>query len=159
MGLGRAAGEPPAVSPPSEEMQKAKAVIEVVIVFGLTLALMALVSLSSVGRWERQVTNRFFVEYAVMIIIPLLLLVATRRNLAAYGLSLRNASYHLDIAATAFVPVAIASAVFAIVDYRGWRGALILAALHIAVLFAIGWLLRDKQRRAHMGSRLARSRH
>lgn len=125
-------------------MQKAKAVIEVVIVFGLTLLLMALVSLSSVGRWERQATNRFFVEYGVMIIIPLLLLGATHRNLVAYGLSLRHASYHLDIAATAFVPVAMVSAVFAFVDYRGWRGSLILAALHIAVLFALGWLLQRK---------------
>ncbi|BCX03372.1 MAG: hypothetical protein KatS3mg053_1310 [Candidatus Roseilinea sp.] len=125
-------------------MQKAKAVIEVVIVFGLTLLLIALVSLSPVGRWERQVTNRFFVEYGVMIIIPLLLLVATHRNLEAYGLSVRNASYHLDIAATAFVPVAIASVVFALVDYREWRGSLILAALQIAVLFATGWLLQRK---------------
>lgn len=79
-----------------------------------------------------------------MIIIPLLLLVVTHRNLAAYGLSLRNPSYHLDIAATAFVPVAIASAVFALVDYREWRGSLILATVQIAVLFAIGWLLKRK---------------
>lgn len=125
-------------------MPKAKAVIEVAIVFSLTLLLIALVSLSPVGRWERQVTNRFFIEYGVMIIIPLLLLVATHRNPPAYGLSLRNAAYHMDIAATAFVPVAIVSAVCAFVDYKAWGGSLILAALQIAVLFAIGWLLKRK---------------
>lgn len=88
---------------------KAKAVIEVVIVFSLTLFLVALVGLSPIGKWERQVTNRFFIEYAVMIAFPLLLLVVARRNLASYGLSLRNISYHLNVTATAFVPVAIAS--------------------------------------------------
>lgn len=125
-------------------MEKAKAVAEVVIVLGITLLLIALVSLSPVGRWERQVSNRFFVEYGVMIIFPLLLLVATRRNLTAYGLSLRNVSYHLDIAATAFVPVALAHVVFAFVDYKEWRGSLILAAIKVAVLFAVGWMLRRK---------------
>lgn len=125
-------------------MQKAKAVVEVIVVFGLTLLLVALVGLSPAGSWERQVSNRFFVEYGVMIIFPLLLLVATRRNLTDYGLSFRNFSYHLDIAATAFVPVALASVAFAFVDYREWHGSLILAVLKIAVLFAIGWLLKRR---------------
>jgi len=44
---------------------KAKAVIEVLIVFSLTLLLIALVSLSPIGGWERQVSNRFFVEYYI----------------------------------------------------------------------------------------------
>lgn len=125
-------------------MQKTKAVLEVVVVFGLTLSLIALVSLSPVGRWERHITNRGFIEYSVMIIIPLLLLAATRRDLTVYGLSLRNVSYHLDIAATAFIPVAIVSAVLASVDYREWRGVLILVTLQIAVLLATGWLLKHK---------------
>ncbi len=95
------------VSPLNNEMHmKAKAVIEVVIVFSLTLLLIALVSLSPIGNWERQVTNRFFIEYGVMITFPLILLVVARRNLASYDLSLRNISYHLDVTATAFVPVA-----------------------------------------------------
>lgn len=126
------------------KMQKVKAVFEVVVVLGSTLLLIALVGLSPAGIWERQVSNRFFIEYGVMIIIPLLLLLVTRRNLAAYGLSLQNVSYHLDIAATAFVPVAIASAAFAFVDYTEWHGSLILAGLRIAVLLATGWLLKRK---------------
>lgn len=133
-------------------MQKAKAVVEVVIVFSLTMLLIALVSLSPIGRWERQVSNRPFVEYAVMIAFPLLVAAATRRNLAACGLSLRNISYHLDIAATAFVPVAVASAVFALVDYRVWQGSLILAAVQIAVLFASGWLLQHKPTASEKGA-------
>lgn len=125
-------------------MQKAKAVVEVVVVLGLTLLLIALVGLSPVGEWERQVSSRFFIEYAVMIAFPLLLLAATGRSRAGYGISLRNVRYHLDIAATAFVPVAMASTVIAFVDYREWHGSLILAAVQIALLFALGWLLQKK---------------
>ena len=123
---------------------KAKAAIEVVIVFSLTLLFIALVGLSPIGAWERQVSNRFFIEYAVMIAFPLLLLVVTRRNLASYGLSLRNISYHLDVTATAFWPVAIADAALAFISYKHWSGALILAGVQIAVLIALGWLLQRK---------------
>lgn len=123
---------------------KAKAVIEVLVVFSLTLLLVALVGLSPIGKWERQVSNRVFIEYAVMIAIPLLILVAARRNLASYGLSLRNLRYHLDITATAFVPVAIASVPLAFINLTEWSGALIMAGVNIALLFALGLLLKRK---------------
>ncbi len=126
-------------------MMKIKALVEVVSVFGVTLLLIALAGLSPLGSWERQSTNRFFIEYALMIAFPLLLLVAARRDLAAYGLSVRNLSYHLDVALTASAPVAIASVPFAFVNYKQWSGALILAGVHIAVLFALGGLLKHKQ--------------
>jgi uncharacterized protein len=123
---------------------KAKAVIEVVLVFSLTLLLIALVGLSPIGEWERQVTNHFFIEYAVMIAVPLVILLVTRRNLAAYGLSLHNFRYHLGVAGTAFVPVVIGILPAAFVDYKSWSGALIIAGVQIAVLFAVAWLLRRK---------------
>jgi membrane protease YdiL (CAAX protease family) len=123
---------------------KIKAVVEAVIVFSLTLLLVTLASLSPIGRWERQVSNRSFVEYAVMIAFPLLLLVITRRDLASYGLSLRHISYHLDVTATIFVPVAMGSIFLALVNYRQWSGSLILAGVEIVVLFAVGWLLKHK---------------
>ena len=123
---------------------KAKAVIEVVIVFGLPLFLVALVGISSIGKWERQVTDRFFIEYAVMIAVPLLILLVTRRNLAAYGLSLRNPRYHLNIAATSFVPMALGLLPAGSIDHTTWFGSLVMAGVQIVVLFAVGWLLRRK---------------
>ena len=126
---------------------KGKAVIEVVAVFGLTLFLVALVGLSPIGNWERQVLHRFFIEYAVMIAVPLLILLAARRNLASYGLSMRDVRYHLDVAATAFIPVAIASLPLAVVNYQQWSGALILAVVEIGVLFAVAWMVRRKPTR------------
>lgn len=123
---------------------KTIAVFEVISVFGLTMLLIALVGLSPIGSWERQVTNRYFIEYTVMLAVPLLLLVVTRRNLTSHGLSLCNLSYHLDVTTTAFVPMAIASATLAFVNYRHWDGALILAGVKLAVLFSLGWLLKRK---------------
>jgi membrane protease YdiL (CAAX protease family) len=123
---------------------KIKAVIEVVVVFGLTLLCVALVGISPIGEWERQVSKRFFIEYVVMIAVPLLILAATRRNLASYGLSLRNLRYHLGIAATAIAPVAFGFVPVAFFDYRQWDGALVMAGTKIAVLFALGLLLRRK---------------
>ena len=126
---------------------KAKAVIEVLVVFSLTLFLMVLVGRSPVGEWERQVLNRVFIEYAVMIAFPLLILIVTHRNLAAYGLSLRNLRYHLDIAATAFVPMAFASVPFMFINDRQWSGALIMVGVESALLIALGWLLKRKPTR------------
>jgi hypothetical protein len=123
---------------------KAKAVVEVVVVFGLTLLLMVLVGVSPLGAWERQLSKYFFIEYAVMIAFPLLILLATRRNLASYGLSLRNPRYHLSVAAIAIVPVAIGDVVLSFVNHQQWGGALIMSGVQIAVLFAVGWLLRNK---------------
>ncbi len=126
---------------------KAKAVIEVILVFSLTLLCIALIALSPIGKWERQVSRHFFIEYAVMIAFPLLFMVTTRRNPVSYGLSLHNVAYHLDVAATALVPVAIASAPCAFINYKHWSGAFILAGVQMAVLFALGRLLKRKPTR------------
>ena len=123
---------------------KAKAVIEVVVVFGLTLSLVALAGLSPVGAWVRQMTGRAFIEYAVMIAVPLLILLASRRNLANYGLSFRNSRYHLDIAATAFVPVALASVPFMFLSATSWSGALIMIVVELAVLLVLAMMLKRK---------------
>jgi membrane protease YdiL (CAAX protease family) len=57
----------------------------------------------------------------------------------------------LDIAATAFLPVALSSAVFAFVDYREWRGSLTLSIIQIVVLFILGWLLQRKPTASEQG--------
>ena len=130
---------------------KAKAILGVVIVFSLTLFLVTLAGLSPVSEWVRQATNRAFFEYAVMIAVPLLILIFSRRNLTSYSISLSNLRYHLDITTAAFVPYAIASVPFMFVDETRWDGALIMVGVEIAVLFALGWLLKRKPTRNESG--------
>lgn len=130
---------------------KAKAVAEVVAVFCLTLFLVTLTGISSVAEWVREATKRTFIEYAVMITVPLLLLVIMRRDLASYGISLRNLRYHLDVAATAFIPVAVASVPLMVLNETQPTGALILVGVEIAVLFTVGWLLKRKSTRNESG--------
>ena len=86
-----------------------------------------------------------------MIAFPLLLLALGRRSFASYGLSLRKAFYHLDVAATAFIPVALAGAAVGIIDYKSWSGALVLAAAQVAALLALGLMLRRKPTRREDG--------
>jgi membrane protease YdiL (CAAX protease family) len=121
---------------------KLVALAESVAVFALTLLLVVAVGISPAGAWVRRVTHRSFLEYAVMIAVPLLLLLVSRRDLASYGISLRNPRYHLKVTITAFIPVAMADVVLRFVDYTALGGALILTATWIAVLVVLGLLLR-----------------
>ena len=117
---------------------KAKAVIEVVVVFVLIWLILALVGLSPLGDWERQITGRFnFIEYTLIIAITLLVLVISRKNLASYGISFRNLRHHLDIAVTAFLPVALGYLPIAFIgnNHKQWWGSLIMTGVNIAVLF------------------------
>lgn len=125
-------------------MQKVGALVEVTLVFSLILLLTVWISRSTIGRWEKQALHWPFAEYGVIIALPLLLLAIAQRNCAAYGLLFRNIPYHVDVAATGFVPVAAASTLCGMVDYKGRSGSLILAAAQIAALFAVGWLLQHK---------------
>ncbi|WP_322508671.1 hypothetical protein [Anaerolinea sp.] len=71
-------------------MIKLKACLESLAIFVLTLVLIAGVSQSPLGRWEREVSAHPFVEYAVMVAVPSLFLLILRRNPGEYGISLRN---------------------------------------------------------------------
>ena len=97
---------------------KANALLEVTIIFCITLTLIAALSTSVIGEWQRGITHRAFLEYTLMIGLPLLILALTRRNAAEYGISPRNFRYQLDVAMTVFVPVAIASIPLAYLDYK-----------------------------------------
>lgn len=90
---------------------KAKAVIEVTVVFSLTLLLVAALGVSPIGEWERRVTDCPFLEYALMIGLPLFLLAVGRRNPAEYGISLNKLKYQLDLLLSGTVDQATAGPV------------------------------------------------
>ncbi|MBN1922370.1 MAG: CPBP family intramembrane metalloprotease [Anaerolineae bacterium] len=90
--------------------------------------------------------------YVVMVAVPLLIILLRRENFAAYGLIFKPTKYHLDIAATCFVPVALANLPFGMgVDHTRWGGALILAVVQLALLFVVARVLRVKPSAASAG--------
>ncbi len=120
---------------------KLRALLETGLVFWIVMGLIGLVAISPVGVWERQLTNRPWLEYSIMIAVPLFMLIITGRPLAAYGLSITRIRAQLAIVAATFWPVAIAAAATAFVDYRHLSGALTLTVIHLGVLWLIGALL------------------
>lgn len=83
--------------------------------------------------------------YVVMMGLVLLLLLIRRRKPAEYGLAFANLKTHLDIVGTCFIPVVLANLPFGFgVNHKSWGGALLLAAIQIALLVVLAWLLRRK---------------
>src|SRR5690606_18187004 len=97
--------------------KKLLAVLEVTLVFALVMTLIAIIAPSKAAGWVRNATHNSYLEYIVMIAVPLLILLIARRNLADYGISLKNTRYHFDIAKTTFLPAAVSCVPFAVVNY------------------------------------------
>jgi uncharacterized protein len=123
---------------------KIKATLIVGVVFLMTLIAMGLVANSPLGRWEIQVLGRPFLVNLVMMAVPLLVIAGTRQSLAAYGIVLTPFKYHLSVALTCALPVAVAAVANVFLDYRRWEGALPLIAISVALLLCLAWLLRNR---------------
>ncbi len=102
----------------------------------------------------RLVTNKIalvFVNYLVIIIVPILIILARRERLADYGLHLRALRSQMDIALAAFVPYALLMAVndwliperFPGIGLR-WEGALISSLFFLFLLWLVIRLTRNK---------------
>ena len=129
---------------------KTKAVVEVVGVFAVVWGILALVGLSPLGEWERETAGRFsFIEYSLLIALTLLVMVVTRKGMTSYGVSFRNLRYHLDVAATAFLPVALGFVPIAFIGdgHKTWWGSLIMSGALIIELLLLAWILRRKPTR------------
>lgn len=112
---------------------KIKAVLEV---FSVLILLLMIFWAKSIpySVWARQILDlddwRIFAVsgycfYLIMIALPLVILHFTRRSFAHYGISLKNFTYDLKVTARCLILMVI-----------------ILAAIEIAVLFVIAWMLK-----------------
>ncbi|MBC7080691.1 MAG: CPBP family intramembrane metalloprotease [Thermoplasmatales archaeon] len=131
---------------------KIKVILEVFFVFLVTFLIIWAMQIPLLGEWKSRVLQRPFLEYAVMIAMPSVFLLVTRRNFAAYGISFKNLKYHLDVVLTCFLPVAVSCVPFAFLNWTRWDGALLLAVIELAVLFAIAWMLRNKPTASNLGT-------
>lgn len=97
--------------------------------------------------WQTQVIGFPFAVfvYVVMTALAVLAILVRGRSLQEYGITFKNPKNHLDITAACFIPMALSSLPIAMgVDYKSWSGALIMAAVNIALLFALALILRKK---------------
>jgi len=130
---------------------KIKAILETVSVFLLVILVFKAIRISSFGEWESQILQRYFLEYTVVIAIPLVFIAVTRRNHAAYGISFRNLKYHLNVVATGFIPILVLSMVLALLNWERWGEALLVSAIEVTLLFVIAWMLRNKPTAGNLG--------
>jgi membrane protease YdiL (CAAX protease family) len=126
--------------------QRIAAVFEVLVVFLVTFTLIWLTALLPIGKIERN-----FLAYVVMIAFPLLILLISRRDLKAYGLSFQRFKDQLDMTLAVLLPIAINAAIYgwllpkyipdAIIR---WEGAFLLSITTILTGFWIAYILRSK---------------
>ena len=140
-------GETSATRQPSRCAQLL-ALVEVTLVIGaVILGWWLLKTYTSVGRWERDVFgySGILVKNGLFILLPVLIIVAARRDLAEYGMRFGNLGYHVKIGLitlAAYIPFSFAfPAIEAIgASYRDLIGALILAVM----AFTAGGFIREE---------------
>ena len=69
---------------------KMKAVLETCAVFVLVHLLFMAMQIPPFVAWKSQIEQRPFLEYAMVLAVPLLVLTLTRRRLAAFGIAIGN---------------------------------------------------------------------
>lgn len=128
----------------NHSQSRVKALVEVLCVFALIILAWWIMEASPLGRWESQVLGRRYLHYIVMMVILVGFMIVTQKDLANYGIFIKNLKYHLGVAATCFIPVAAMGVSLIFLNWKRWDGALMAAAIEVAVLLVIAWLLRSK---------------
>jgi uncharacterized protein len=128
--------------------QQLWAVIEVCLVFVLYRVILVPWVLPLITR-DKVVLS--FLNYAVMILLPILVILIKRQTLAEYGIWLRNFGYHAKVALDCFIPFALNGMLigwlvpgwFPNADMR-WEGTLIFILLSLALLYVLGIILQKR---------------
>ena len=120
------------------------AVFEVILVRLVILAAVFAVFASPAGSWQQQNLGHTFSTHILYILVPVAWLLALRRPLSGYGITLRNFKADGMAALSCFFPVAMAGASLGFVPYTTWYGALIEVAIYTAALFFVARFLTKK---------------
>lgn len=120
------------------------AVAEVTVVVLGTLSAVVALAMSPLGRWEAGALRRPFLEYALMLGLPLAFTFAMGRSLTAHGIKMKDLRSQVDIALRCLVAVAVSKVPLALLDHRRWNGALLMSAIEVGLLFWVGRILRGK---------------
>lgn len=125
------------------EGRRYAAVLEVVLVVSGTLALVGLVANSTCAARQSAAAGRPFLEYLTLMAVPVAVLLATRRRLQTYGLTVRRFRRSAYGALVCMLPYGAAHAVLALVTVGPMLAAAVRTVLAVAVLvLAARWLPR-----------------
>lgn len=130
------------------KFHKFMAVIEVTLV---TLVLVSLATLAtyrifpSFETWQTRQAGFVFPVFVdvVMVVMSLLLLSLRGISWASAGICFKPLKYHLDLAATCFVPFVLAGMPIGLgLDFKSWVGALVLSGVQVVLLLCLAFLTR-----------------
>ena len=127
----------------SHKKAKAKAIIEVVTVFIIIVLGFKVINVSRLGEWENQVIGRYFLEYVVVLFIPIAILILTRRSFTDYGIDFKNPSYHLKVVVAGSIPVLVLSAILFLLGWDSWKNTILISVIEVFLLIAVAWMLRN----------------
>lgn len=140
-----------------EASKKMAAVLEVIAVRFALFPMLVLATTNYLPGLQRWQTEQLGLPFAVsghvlMAVVACLMLIVTKRDFSSYGLTFKPLKYHLEITRDCFLPVVIANIPFGLgLDYQSWGGALIIAAIQIALLFMLGRLLKRQPNASQIG--------
>lgn len=130
---------------------KKNAIPEVAGVFALIFIALNAFRLTPVAEWQRELLTYPFIEYTVLIAVPLGVIYFKRGDFGAFGITYHNTRYHIDIALvclSVIIPISALKYGFLSpvlgISYFHWSGALIWSALIILSLLLIAALVKNK---------------
>ena len=82
--------------------------------------------------------------HLAFVLVPVLWLLATRRDLAAYGLVFTHLRSDWQTAMTVYLPIALGAATLGFIDYKAWPGAFLQAGVELVVLLIVARTLTSK---------------
>jgi uncharacterized protein len=125
-------------------LSKALGVIETVIVLAAILGANTALAQTPLYAWQESVLGHSFTGHTLFILVPIILLILSRRSLKEYGISFAGGKSWLTAALTAFLPVAVVSATLGFVNYTSWWGAVVESLAFLAALWFVARALTGK---------------
>ncbi|NIO28593.1 MAG: CPBP family intramembrane metalloprotease [Candidatus Latescibacteria bacterium] len=126
------------------KIKKASAILEIFAAFALVFLLIWIFRITPSWQWQRIHLKHEFMNSTLFLVIPILILLMTRRDFVAHGLCFKNLRTHLITALICLIPVGISVAPFAFVEHTSMSGSLVLAADHLLLLLVLALLLKKR---------------
>lgn len=142
----------------SQLKPKLAATGEAITIFAVAAIIFRSLLVLPLSQWETRLvpgSSLRFLEYGAVIVLVLGWLAVTRRSWETYGLTLQEPRRQLRIVAAGLLPILTLSLALGQFNWREGPGALLVSGVATAVLFLLGWLLKDKSLTVPVGLLLA----